>query len=138
MVVKAGKVHASIGPQGLVKGNAVLRASAPASVKRIRVTVYNAYGQPAWSHMYSGHSLTLPLEVTNKSCGCTYDTRARIVITALGGCFAVSKTLVYNNQDPLRKPKRPPLSRQPQIDGGGVRVRLQMQNPDPVNWARPR
>jgi hypothetical protein len=104
--VAAGKVHASIGPQGLIKGNATLHASAPASVTKIRVTIFNDYGKVASSRAYRGHRLTLPLSVTSSSlwglfkpCGCTFGEHHRIVVRFYTRCGFVDRVLAYDNED---------------------------------------
>jgi hypothetical protein len=107
--LKLADTHASIGPQGLITGTAVLRASARNCI-RIRVRIYRG-GKATYDHTFNGGVLTLRLNVTNRSvwginpgCGCTYNPHARIVVTFVGKkCGEVTRTLYYNNQDPYRQ-----------------------------------
>jgi hypothetical protein len=110
--IAVSRVHASIGPQGLLKGNAVLRVSAPASVTRVRVVIHS--NGHAYAQVFHAHRFTALFDVTSKAiwgtnphCGCTYDTHVQIVVKFFGKCSQVERDLRYNNQDPpidLRRP----------------------------------
>jgi hypothetical protein len=110
--IAVSRVHASIGPQGLIKGNAVLRVSAPASVTRVRVVIHS--NGRAYARVFHAHRFTARFDVTSKAiwgtnpiCGCTYDTHVRIVVQFFGKCSQVERDLLYNNQDSpidLRRP----------------------------------
>ena len=110
--IAVSRVHASIGPQALVKGNAVLRVSAPASVTRVRVVIYS--NGRAYARVFHAHRFIALFDVTSKTiwgtnphCGCTYDTHVRIVVQFFGKCSKVERDLRYNNQDApidLRRP----------------------------------
>jgi hypothetical protein len=109
--IAISRVHASIGPQGLLKGNAVLHVSAPASVTRVRVVIYS--NGRAYARVFHAHRFTARFDVTNKTiwgtnphCGCTYDAHVRIVVQFFGTCSHIERDLRYNNQDPRRPPHR--------------------------------
>lgn len=110
--IAVSRVHVSIGPQGLLKGDAVLRVSAPASVTRVRVVIHS--NGRAYAQVFHAHRFIARFDVTSKTiwgtnphCGCTYDTHVRIVVQFFGKCSQVERDLRYNNQDPpidLRRP----------------------------------
>jgi hypothetical protein len=105
-VIKVSSLHVSVGPQGLLRGNATLDVSAP-SATTITVTIFRG-SSVTYTHRFSGSSLKLPMDVTSPKywgidthCGCTYNTHAKIVVTASDGCSTASDPVYLNNQDPL-------------------------------------
>lgn len=102
--LKRPQLHASIGPQGLSHGSAIVRAQAPPSVREIVVRVFG-YGH-VWGRNIPGHRLRLRLNVTstaiwgyNRLVGSTFNPHARVAVTFRNACSSLAVHLVYRNED---------------------------------------
>lgn len=114
------QVHATIGPQRLITGDAVLSASGPKSVRSITVTVYGVPGtHHVWRRTFRGSKLTLSLDVTDTGIwgvnpvpwiSSTYG--VHLVTAAFHTrCNMRAVGLEFNNQDPPSgRPTRPARS----------------------------